>query len=72
MLIIVTYDVSTETSAGRRRLRRVAKISESKAWGSACKNPYLSAKSMPCNTMIWNGGWSRKLTKTKTTCASTG
>ncbi|MGD9887703.1 MAG: CRISPR-associated endonuclease Cas2 [Halothiobacillaceae bacterium] len=29
MLIIVTYDVSTETSAGRRRLRRVAKICES-------------------------------------------
>lgn len=25
MLILVTYDVSTETSAGRRRLRRVAK-----------------------------------------------
>lgn len=29
MLIIVTYDVSTETSAGRRRLRRVAKVCES-------------------------------------------
>lgn len=29
MLIIVTYDVSTETSAGRRRLRRVAKACES-------------------------------------------
>ena len=28
MLIIVTYDVSTETSAGRRRLRRVAKACE--------------------------------------------
>ncbi len=28
MLVIVTYDVSTETSAGRRRLRRVAKICE--------------------------------------------
>lgn len=28
MLIIVTYDVSTETAAGRRRLRRVAKICE--------------------------------------------
>jgi CRISPR-associated protein Cas2 len=26
MLILVTYDVSTETPAGRRRLRRVAKI----------------------------------------------
>lgn len=28
MLIIVTYDVSTETPAGRKRLRRVAKICE--------------------------------------------
>jgi CRISPR-associated protein Cas2 len=28
MLIIVTYDVSTETTAGRRRLRRVAKACE--------------------------------------------
>lgn len=26
MLILVAYDVSTETSAGRRRLRHVAKI----------------------------------------------
>ncbi len=29
MLIIVTYDVSTETHEGRRRLRRVAKVCES-------------------------------------------
>ena len=29
MLIIVSYDVSTETRAGRRRLRRVAKVCES-------------------------------------------
>ena len=29
MLIIVTYDVSTETKEGRRRLRRVAKVCES-------------------------------------------
>lgn len=29
VLIIVTYDVSTETKAGRRRLRRVAKVCES-------------------------------------------
>ncbi|MHB9021350.1 MAG: CRISPR-associated endonuclease Cas2 [Halothiobacillus sp.] len=29
MLIIVAYDVSTETSAGRKRLRRVAKVCES-------------------------------------------
>lgn len=29
VLIIVCYDVNTETSAGRRRLRRVAKVCES-------------------------------------------
>lgn len=29
MLIIACYDVSTETRAGRRRLRRVAKVCES-------------------------------------------
>ncbi|MDA3878037.1 MAG: CRISPR-associated endonuclease Cas2 [Halothiobacillus sp.] len=29
MLIIVAYDVSTETASGRKRLRRVAKICES-------------------------------------------
>lgn len=29
MLVIVCYDVSTETPAGRRRLRRVAKVCES-------------------------------------------
>ena len=28
MLIIVTYDVSTESAAGRRRLRRVARACE--------------------------------------------
>lgn len=29
MLVIVTYDVTTETKEGRRRLRRVAKVCES-------------------------------------------
>ncbi len=29
MLIIITYDVSTVTAAGRKRLRRVAKVCES-------------------------------------------
>ena len=29
MLVLVCYDVSTETKAGRRRLRRVAKVCES-------------------------------------------
>ena len=29
MLVLVCYDVSTETQAGRRRLRRVARVCES-------------------------------------------
>ena len=29
MLVLVCYDVSTDTKAGRRRLRRVAKVCES-------------------------------------------
>lgn len=29
MLVIVCYDVNTETKAGRRRLRRVARVCES-------------------------------------------
>ncbi|MDP2809914.1 MAG: CRISPR-associated endonuclease Cas2 [Rhodocyclaceae bacterium] len=29
MLVIVSYDVSTETGAGRKRLRRVARVCES-------------------------------------------
>jgi CRISPR-associated protein Cas2 len=29
VLVIVCYDVNTETAAGRRRLRRVAKVCES-------------------------------------------
>jgi CRISPR-associated protein Cas2 len=29
MLVVVCYDVNTETSAGRRRLRRAAKVCES-------------------------------------------
>lgn len=29
MLILVSYDVSTETGAGRKRLRRVAKVCQS-------------------------------------------
>ena len=30
MMVLVTYDVSTETAAGRKRLRRVAKACENR------------------------------------------
>jgi len=36
MLILVTYDVRTDTEAGRRRLRRVAKVCED--WGQRVQN----------------------------------
>ena len=48
MLVLVTYDVNTETAAGRRRLRKVAKVCVTTA--SGCKTPYLSACWMPRNT----------------------
>jgi CRISPR-associated protein Cas2 len=34
MLVLVCYDVSTESKAGRRRLRRVAKVCEHRAAGA--------------------------------------
>jgi CRISPR-associated protein Cas2 len=30
MLVLVTYDVNTQTAAGRKRLRRIAKVCEDK------------------------------------------
>ena len=36
MLMLVSYDVSTVTAAGRRRLRRIAKACEN--WGIRVQN----------------------------------
>jgi len=36
MLVVVAYDVNTESDAGRRRLRRVAKVCED--WGQRVQN----------------------------------
>ena len=36
MMVLVTYDVNTEESAGRRRLRRVAKACQN--WGQRVQN----------------------------------
>lgn len=36
MLMVVCYDVNTETRAGRRRLRRVAKVCESSGQRVQC------------------------------------
>lgn len=48
MLVLVTYDVNTETAAGRRRLRKVAKVCVD--YGQRVQTPYLSACWMPRNT----------------------
>lgn len=36
MMVVVAYDVSTESAAGRRRLRRVARACQS--WGQRVQN----------------------------------
>jgi CRISPR-associated protein Cas2 len=36
MLVVVAYDVNTETEEGRRRLRRVARVCEN--WGQRVQN----------------------------------
>lgn len=40
MLVVITYDVNTETTAGRTRLRKVAK--QCTNYGRRCKILYLS------------------------------
>lgn len=40
MLVLVTYDVNTETAAGRRRLRKVAKVCVD--YGQRARCPYCS------------------------------
>ena len=44
MFVLVTYDVSTTTKAGRRRLSRVAKAC--KDYGSVPKIRFLNARSI--------------------------
>ena len=41
MLVLITYDVNTETSAGRKRLRKVAK--KCVDLGSGCRIPCSNA-----------------------------
>ena len=42
MLMLVSYDVNTVNAAGRRRLRRIAKVCED--WGFASRIPCLSVR----------------------------
>ena len=42
MLVLITYDVNTQTAAGRKRLRKVAK--ECTNYGQRVQNRYLNVK----------------------------
>lgn len=50
MLILVSYDVSTETSAGRRRLRRVAKVCQD--YGQRVQKSVFECKVNPAQLEI--------------------
>jgi CRISPR-associated protein Cas2 len=41
MLVVVAYDVNTQLAAGRRRLRRVAKVCED--YGQRVQTPFSNA-----------------------------
>ena len=47
MLMLVSYDVNTVNAAGRRRLRRIAKLCES--WGIRVQIPCLNVMSIGRN-----------------------
>ena len=49
MLVLITYDVNTETAAGKRRLRKVAKMCVN--YGSGFKILSLSAFWMLLSTL---------------------
>ncbi len=48
MLVLVTYDVNTETAAGRRRLRKVAKVCVD--YGQRVQNSVFECLLIPRNT----------------------
>ena len=45
ILVLITYDVNTETEAGKRRLRKVAK--QCVNYGRRVQNSVLSVRWMP-------------------------
>ena len=62
MLVVVAYDVNTETKEGRKRLRHVAKI---------CTNVgilSLSVMLMRQNARYSSIGWNRRLIQKGTAC----
>jgi len=51
MFVVVTYDVSTETAAGRRRLRQVAKVC--KDYGQRVQNSVFECLIAPDKWLIF-------------------
>ena len=54
MLVIVCYDVSTETREGRRRLRRVAKVCE--GTGQRVQKSVFECQVTLMHSTNWNAG----------------
>lgn len=53
MMVVVSYDVSTEKTEGRRRLRRVAKVCES--YGQRVQNSVFECSVDPTQWAILKG-----------------
>ena len=57
MLVVVSYDVNTQSEGGRDGCARWR--SSAKAAASACSSPYSNASSTRCNGKSSNSGWNR-------------
>ena len=53
MMVLVTYDVNTETGAGKRRLRHVAKVCEN--WGQRVQNSVFECLVDPAQLTMLRG-----------------
>lgn len=63
MLMLVTYDVNTETSAGRRRLRRVARTCLD--FGQRVQNSVFECEVDPAQWAILKAGLTGEIDATK-------
>jgi CRISPR-associated protein Cas2 len=54
MLVLVTYDVNTETAEGRRRLRQVARLCEN--WGQRVQKSVFECVVDPAQWAALRGG----------------
>lgn len=54
MLVLVTYDVNTETAEGRRRLRQVARLCEN--WGQRVQKSVFECAVDPAQWAALRGG----------------